>query len=163
MMLVIIAGHIDLSVGSRRGVHRRRRGGPDDASTTWRGPLALVLCLVVGAAVGAGQGFWIAYLGIPSFIVTLAGMLIFRGLTLVLLKGATLGPAGRLQKMGNGFLPEVGPDTNYPTSPCCWASRCWPSWSPRRSASGPRRSTTTSTSRRSGYSTPSWSRWSWSS
>ncbi|MFF4574330.1 multiple monosaccharide ABC transporter permease [Streptomyces sp. NPDC001410] len=113
MMLVIIAGHIDLSVGSLTAFV-----GAFAALLTvqhhvpW--PIAVVLCLLAGAAAGAAQGFFIAYLGIPSFIVTLAGMLIFRGFTEILLKGQTLGPfPDGLQKMGNGFLPEVGPNTNY--------------------------------------------------
>ncbi|MPY59882.1 multiple monosaccharide ABC transporter permease [Streptomyces spongiae] len=113
MMLVIIAGHIDLSVGSLTAFV-----GAFAAVLTvqhhmaW--PLALVLCLLVGAAAGAAQGFFIAYLGIPSFIVTLAGMLVFRGATEILLEGQTLGPfPDGLQKIGNGFLPETGPDTNY--------------------------------------------------
>ncbi|MEU6504977.1 MULTISPECIES: multiple monosaccharide ABC transporter permease [unclassified Streptomyces] len=113
MMLVIIAGHIDLSVGSITAFV-----GAFAAVLTvqhhmaW--PLALVLCLLVGAVAGSVQGFLIAYFGIPSFIVTLAGMLLFRGLTEILLKGQTLGPfPNGLQKIGNGFLPEVGPNTNY--------------------------------------------------
>jgi putative multiple sugar transport system permease protein len=77
-------------------------------------PIALVLCLAMGAAAGAAQGFLIAYLGIPSFIVTLAGMLTFRGLTEIFLKGQTIGPFPEgLQKVANSFLPEVGPHTNY--------------------------------------------------
>ncbi|NEB02489.1 multiple monosaccharide ABC transporter permease [Streptomyces sp. SID13726] len=113
MMLVIIAGHIDLSVGSLTAFV----GGFAAVLTVqhhvpW--PVALLLCLAVGAVAGSAQGFLIAYFGIPSFIVTLAGMLIFRGLTEIFLKGQTLGPfPDGLQKMGNGFLPEVGPDTNY--------------------------------------------------
>ncbi|MFF8590391.1 multiple monosaccharide ABC transporter permease [Streptomyces sp. NPDC015220] len=113
MMLVIIAGHIDLSVGSLTAFV----GAFAAVLTVQHGvawPVALVLCLLVGAAAGSVQGFLIAYLGIPSFIVTLAGMLLFRGLTEILLKGQTLGPfPDGLQKMGNGFLPEVGPNTNY--------------------------------------------------
>ncbi|RZU37648.1 putative multiple sugar transport system permease protein [Streptomyces sp. BK022] len=113
MMLVIISGHIDLSVGSLTAfvgaflaVLNVRHDVP------W--PLALVLCLLVGAAAGAVQGYLIAYLGIPSFIVTLAGMLLFRGLTEILLEGQTLGPfPDGLQKIGNGFLPAFGPDTDY--------------------------------------------------
>ncbi|MFF9394678.1 multiple monosaccharide ABC transporter permease [Streptomyces griseoluteus] len=113
MMLVIISGHIDLSVGSLTAfvgaflaVLSVRHDVP------W--PLALVLCLLVGAAAGAVQGYLIAYLGIPSFIVTLAGMLLFRGLTEILLKGQTLGPfPDGLQKIGNGFLPAFGPHTDY--------------------------------------------------
>ena len=113
MMLVIIAGHNDLSVGSLTAFV-----GAFAAVLTvqhdipW--PLAVVLCLLAGAVAGAAQGFFIAYLGIPSFIVTLAGMLVFRGVTEILLEGQTLGPfPNGLQKMGNGFLPEAGPETNY--------------------------------------------------
>ncbi|MFF9175819.1 multiple monosaccharide ABC transporter permease [Streptomyces sp. NPDC014793] len=113
MMLVIIAGHIDLSVGSLTAFV----GAFAAVLTVQHGvswPIALVLCLLVGAAAGSVQGYFIAYLGIPSFIVTLAGMLLFRGLTEILLKGQTLGPfPDGLQKLGNGFLPETGPDTNY--------------------------------------------------
>ncbi|UFR04659.1 sugar ABC transporter permease [Streptomyces sp. Go40/10] len=113
MMLVIIAGHIDLSVGSLTAFV----GAFAAVLTVQHGvswPIALVLCLLVGAAAGSVQGYLIAYLGIPSFIVTLAGMLLFRGLTEILLKGQTLGPFPEgLQKLGNGFLPEAGPDTNY--------------------------------------------------
>ncbi|MFE2262951.1 multiple monosaccharide ABC transporter permease [Streptomyces griseosporeus] len=113
MMLVIIAGHIDLSVGSVTAF----TGAFAAVLTVEHGiswPVAVVLCLLAGAAAGAAQGFFIAYLGIPSFIVTLAGMLIFRGFTEILLEGQTLGPfPDGLQKMGNGFLPEVGPHTNY--------------------------------------------------
>jgi putative multiple sugar transport system permease protein len=113
MMLVIIAGHIDLSVGSLTafvGAFAAVLTVQHDVS--W--PVAVVLCLVVGALAGAIQGYFIAYLGIPSFIVTLSGMLTFRGVTEILLQGQTLGPfpAG-LQKIGNGFLPETGPETNY--------------------------------------------------
>ena len=113
MMLVIIAGHIDLSVGSLTAFV----GAFAAVLTVQHGvawPVALVLCLLVGAAAGAVQGFLIAYFGIPSFIVTLAGMLLFRGLTEIFLQGQTLGPfPNGLQKLGNGFLPEVGPKTNY--------------------------------------------------
>ncbi|MFF3940087.1 multiple monosaccharide ABC transporter permease [Streptomyces phaeofaciens] len=113
MMLVIIAGHIDLSVGSLTafvGAFAAVLTVQHDIA--W--PVALFLCLLVGAVAGSVQGFLIAYLGIPSFIVTLAGMLLFRGLTEILLEGQTLGPfPDGLQKMGNGFLPEAGPETNY--------------------------------------------------
>ncbi|UUU21808.1 multiple monosaccharide ABC transporter permease [Streptomyces sp. DSM 40750] len=113
MMLVIVAGHIDLSVGSLTAfvgafaaVLTVQNGVP------W--PVAMVLCLLAGAVAGSIQGFFIAYLGIPSFIVTLAGMLTFRGVTEILLEGQTLGPFPEgLNKMGNGFLPAVGPETNY--------------------------------------------------
>ncbi|MET8824872.1 multiple monosaccharide ABC transporter permease [Streptomyces sp. NPDC004610] len=113
MMLVIIAGHIDLSVGSLTAFI-----GSMAAVFMVRGdlpwPVAALLCLAMGAVAGAIQGFFIAYGGIPSFIVTLAGMLIFRGLTEIFLEGQTLGPFPQgLQKVANGFLPETGPETNY--------------------------------------------------
>src|SRR3990170_510315 len=83
MVMVIVAGHIDLSVGSVAafigavsGVFAVQMDMP-----WW---LAIILSLLIGALVGAWQGFWIAYIGIPAFIVTLAGMLIFRGLALLL-------------------------------------------------------------------------------
>ncbi|MFF2381722.1 multiple monosaccharide ABC transporter permease [Streptomyces sp. NPDC058108] len=113
MMLIIIAGHIDLSVGSLTAfVGAVGAVLMVNHDISW--PLALVLCLAIGAAAGAAQGFLIAYLGIPSFIVTLAGMLTFRGLTEIFLKGQTIGPFPEgLQKVANSFLPEVGPNTNY--------------------------------------------------
>ncbi|MFF8626600.1 multiple monosaccharide ABC transporter permease [Streptomyces werraensis] len=113
MMLVIIAGHIDLSVGSLTAfVGALAAVLVVKNDMPW--PLAVALCLVIGAVSGAVQGFLIAYGGIPSFIVTLAGMLIFRGLTEIYLEGQTLGPFPEgEQKIGMGFLPEVGPETNY--------------------------------------------------
>ncbi|MCX2180769.1 sugar ABC transporter permease [Streptomyces sp. SKN60] len=113
MMIVIISGHIDLSVGSLMALV----GGIGAVlmvqhHVSW--PVAVLLTLLLGAVAGALQGFFIAYVGIPSFIVTLAGMLLFRGLTEIFLKGQTLGPFPEgLQKLANGFLPEVGPKTNY--------------------------------------------------
>jgi putative multiple sugar transport system permease protein len=111
MVLVIVARHIDLSVGSVAAFV-----GAVGAilMTKYDVPwlLAVILCLALGALIGAWHGFWVAYVGIPAFIVTLASMLLFRGLTLVVLEGATVGglPEG-FKDIGNGFLPEVGPDT----------------------------------------------------
>ncbi|MFJ7627433.1 multiple monosaccharide ABC transporter permease [Streptomyces sp. NPDC097595] len=113
MMIVIISGHIDLSVGSLMALV----GGVGavlmvEHHLAW--PVAVILTLLLGAVAGALQGFFIAYVGIPSFIVTLAGMLLFRGLTEIFLKGQTLGPFPEgMQRVANGFLPEVGPETNY--------------------------------------------------
>ena len=113
MVIVIVARHIDLSVGSVAAfvgavgaILMTKHDVP------WF--LAVVLCLLLGTAIGAWHGFWVAYVGIPAFIVTLASMLLFRGLTLVVLKGATVGGLpDDFKKIGNGFLPEVGPDTGY--------------------------------------------------
>lgn len=108
MVLVIITGNIDLSVGSVvafvgaiAGVLMINNNVP-----VW---LAIILSILVGAVIGVWQGFWIAYVGIPSFIVTLAGMLIFRGLTLYLLDGKSLAPfPASFTKLSNGFLPNIG-------------------------------------------------------
>jgi putative multiple sugar transport system permease protein len=113
MVMVIIAGHIDLSVGSVAGfIGAAAAVMMVNHHVPW--PVALVLSLLAGAVIGAWQGFWIAYIGIPSFIVTLAGMLLFRGGTQILLQGQSIAPFPRgFQKISSGFLPEVGPNTNY--------------------------------------------------
>ncbi|KJY30662.1 sugar ABC transporter permease, partial [Streptomyces sp. NRRL S-495] len=113
MMIVIIAGHIDLSVGSLAAfVGAAAAVMMVKHHLPW--PVALVAALLIGAAAGAWQGFWIAHLGIPSFIVTLAGMLLFRGGTQILLQGQSVAPFPKgFQNISSGFLPEVGPHTNY--------------------------------------------------
>ena len=68
---------------------------------------ATIICLVMGGAIGAAQGYWIAYHKIPSFIVTLAGMLVFRGLALWLLGGQSVGPfPPQFQLLSSGFIPD---------------------------------------------------------
>jgi len=112
MVIVIVARHIDLSVGS---VAAFVGAAGAIMMTKYDVPwfLAVLLCLALGALIGAWHGFWVAYVGIPAFIVTLASMLLFRGLTLVVLEGATVGGLpDNFKKIGNGFLPEVGPDTD---------------------------------------------------
>ncbi|TFD34631.1 sugar ABC transporter permease [Cryobacterium sp. TMT1-62] len=107
MVMVIVAGHIDLSVGSVAAFVGACSGV---FAVQWGLPwwLAIVLSLGIGALVGVWQGFWIAYVGIPAFIVTLAGMLIFRGLALVVLGNSNIGsfPA-EYRALGNGFLTDV--------------------------------------------------------
>src|SRR4051812_18255510 len=113
MVIVIISGHIDLSVGSIAGfigamsaVLMIREHMP------W--PVAVVVYLLLGALIGAWQGFWIAYVGIPSFIVTLAGMLVFRGATQYLLEGQSIAPFPRsFGQVSSGFLPELGANSLY--------------------------------------------------
>ncbi len=111
MLLIIITGGIDLSVGSVCG---------------FIGGLAAVLivryhvnvfvtmliCAAVGIVIGAWNGYWVAYQKIPAFIVTLASMLIFRGLLLTLLGGESVGPfPPEFQKIASGFIPDF---FNYP-------------------------------------------------
>ncbi|MFE9370538.1 multiple monosaccharide ABC transporter permease [Streptomyces sp. NPDC006711] len=113
MMIVIVAGHIDLSVGSLAAfVSAACAVMMVEHHVPW--VLALAVALLIGALAGAWQGFWIAYVGIPSFIVTLAGMLLFRGGTQILLGSRSLGPfPDGFQKISTGYLPALGPDTNY--------------------------------------------------
>ncbi|MDA0633479.1 sugar ABC transporter permease [Nonomuraea sp. MCN248] len=105
MILVIIAGHIDLSVGSVVAV----TGGLAavlmvNMSMPW--PLAIILTIAAGALIGAWQGYWVAYFGIPAFIVTLAGMLLFRALTLTVLGNQGIGPfPDQVRTLANGFTP----------------------------------------------------------
>ena len=108
MVIVIISGHIDLSVGSIAGfVGAMSAVLMIKNDMPW--PLAVLLCLLLGAVIGAWQGFWIAYVGIPSFIVTLAGMLVFRGATQYLLEGQSIAPFPRsFSQVSSGFLPEIG-------------------------------------------------------
>ncbi len=108
MLLVIVAGHIDLSVGSIVAFV----GAIAAILTVQWGMnpfLAALICLIVGGVIGAAQGYWIAYHRIPSFIVTLAGMLVFRGLTLFVLGGKNIGPfPSDFQVISTGFLPDIG-------------------------------------------------------
>jgi putative multiple sugar transport system permease protein len=116
MVMVIIAGHIDLSVGSVAafigavaGILTVRPLEQDGwewlpALPWWAGILGAIL---VGAIVGVWQGFWVAYVGIPAFIVTLAGMLLFRGMALITLQNSNIGPfPDEFRAIGNGFLDK---------------------------------------------------------
>lgn len=112
MVMVIICGHIDLSVGSVCAfVGATVAMAMQQWHVPW--PLAIVLGLVLGLLVGMWQGFWVAYVGIPAFIVTLAGMLLFRGLDLLILNAQSITVPEDFQKIANGYLPAVGPYTNY--------------------------------------------------
>ena len=106
MVMVIVAGHIDLSVGSVAAFVGAVSGVLIRDGVEWW--IAILVSLLVGALVGAWQGFWVAYVGIPAFIVTLAGMLLFRGLTLVFLTGGTINalPA-EFNAIGGGWVPEL--------------------------------------------------------
>ncbi len=110
MLLVIVTGHIDLSVGSVAGFVGALAAV---MLVQWGVPLmpAALLCLMAGGLIGAAQGWFVAYLRIPSFIVTLAGMLVFRGLMLAVLGGQSVGPFPvAFQRLSSGFLPEFLPE-----------------------------------------------------
>jgi putative multiple sugar transport system permease protein len=110
MLLVIVAGHIDLSVGSVAGFI----GAVAAVLMVDFGLnplLAGLICIAVGGVIGGSQGYFIAYMKIPSFIVTLAGMLVFKGLALWLLGGRSVGPfQAEFQMLSAGFIPDfIGP------------------------------------------------------
>ncbi|WP_295953980.1 multiple monosaccharide ABC transporter permease [Rhodoferax sp.] len=107
MLLVIVAGHIDLSVGSIVGFV-----GAVAAvlmvNYNWHYLPTAIVCLAVGGLIGAAQGYFVAFFRIPSFIVTLAGMLVFRGLALALLQGQSVGPfPDTFQSLSSGFIPDL--------------------------------------------------------
>ncbi|MCW1840510.1 sugar ABC transporter permease [Prosthecomicrobium hirschii] len=117
MLMIIVAGHIDLSVGWLCGF----LGAVAailmvDHGVPWY--LAVLATLVFGGMVGAVQGYAVAYLHIPSFIVTLAGMLIFRGLTLYVLGGRNVGPfPPELATLLTGFFPDLSGRMADPIAP----------------------------------------------
>ena len=117
MLLVIVAGHIDLSVGSVSGFVGAL-AAVLMVTWGWHYVPATLVCLAVGALIGAAQGVWVAYFRIPSFIVTLAGMLVFKGLALALLQGQSVGPFPEtFQLLSSGFIPDpLGGDTLRLTS-----------------------------------------------
>lgn len=107
MLLVVLLGHVDLSVGSVMAFVGAIAGVlmVNQGMSPW---VAVPICLLMGALIGAWQGFWVAYVGIPAFIVTLSGLLMFRGLTQVVLGGQSLAPfPSAFQKISTGYLPDI--------------------------------------------------------
>jgi putative multiple sugar transport system permease protein len=106
MLLIIITGWIDLSVGSVVAVIGAL-AGVLIVRYDFNWVAVVAISLVLGAAIGAFHGYFVAYLKIPAFIVTWAGMLIFRGLTIALLRGESVGPFPRgFQNISSGFIPD---------------------------------------------------------
>ncbi len=131
MILIIIAGHIDLSAGSVVARHRRDLRGADGQPGR---ALAARHAHHAGRRarlIGAWQGYWIAYFGIPAFIVTLAGMLVFRALTLTVLGNQGIGPfpdagAHAVQRLPSRATSATSASARS-AAPTC--SRCWSAWS----------------------------------
>lgn len=106
MVMVIIATHIDLSVGSIVAfvggvcaILMERQG------VNWM--LAILISLIVGLIIGCWQGFWVAYVGIPGFITTLAGMLIFRGLATVIVGESVPITSPEFRGIARNYLPQL--------------------------------------------------------
>ena len=113
MVLVIVARHIDLSVGSLMGftgmviaylqVHVFTLGA------AWNWPLTVLCGLALGAVVGLWQGWWVAYRGVPAFVVTLGGLMIFRGGAYLVTDGRTVAPMDKTyQLLGGGINGSIG-------------------------------------------------------
>jgi putative multiple sugar transport system permease protein len=117
MLLVIVAGHIDLSVGSVCGFIGAL-AAVLMVEYEWHFVPTAIVSILAGAIIGAAQGWFVAFRKIPSFIVTLAGMLVFKGLTLALLAGQSVGPFPvEFQRLSSGFIPDpLGGDALRTTS-----------------------------------------------
>ncbi|WP_336628677.1 MULTISPECIES: multiple monosaccharide ABC transporter permease [unclassified Microbacterium] len=112
MVMVIIMGHIDLSVGSVAafvGIVVAQ------SMANWHFPwwAAILLGLALGALVGAWQGFWVAFVRVPAFIVTLAGMLFFRGANQAVGQSTSVAVPADFQFIGAGYLPELAVPLNF--------------------------------------------------
>lgn len=106
MVFVIISAEIDLSVGSMMGL----LGGVAAIFDVWLGwplPLTIIVTLLLGLVLGAWNGWWVAYRKVPSFIVTLAGMLAFRGVLIGITNGTTVSPTSpAMSQIGQSYLPD---------------------------------------------------------
>ena len=110
LLCILTGGNIDLACGSVVGLIGAC-AGTFIITMGMNVYLAIILCLLIGIGVGMWQGFWIAYVGIPPFICTLSGMLVFRGITLLILKGMTLAPfPAAYQQLSTGFIPDFLPE-----------------------------------------------------
>ena len=107
LLCILTGGNIDLSVGSViclvgavAGILIVNLGWPVIPS--------IIVCLIVGTAIGAWHGFFIAYVHIPPFICTLSGMLLWRGVALILLGGMTISPfPSTFMNIFNSYLPDL--------------------------------------------------------
>jgi D-xylose transport system permease protein len=124
MVLIIVSRNIDLSIGSVLAVVAlvmallqtdwipNGLGVGLNQPYTWI--VVVVIGLALGALIGAFHGFLIAYLGIPSFIVTLGGLLAWRGVSFGLVSGRTIGPLdSTFQRLGGGSRGSLGPNLSW--------------------------------------------------
>lgn len=116
MLMVVLLGHVDLSVGSVMAFVGAISAilMVQQELSPW---LVVPICLLIGGLIGAWQGFWIAYVKIPAFIVTLAGLLLFRGLTQYTLKGTSIANYPEMFNfLSSGYLPSMGEGELHMTS-----------------------------------------------
>jgi putative multiple sugar transport system permease protein len=110
MFCILTGGNVDLSVGALVALVSAMSGlmATTIGLPSW---LAILISLLTGLLAGIWQGFWIAYVKVPPFITTLAGMMVFRGINNIILDGKTLPLSGLYITIGTGSVPDVAPDT----------------------------------------------------
>ncbi len=113
MLMVMVSGNIDLSAGSVCGTlgalvaYLITRAGVNPL-------IAILMTLCVGLLIGMWHGYWVAFRGVPAFIVTLASQIAFRGLTLMITNGATIGEFGPgFKQIGQGYIPQLSLGTGF--------------------------------------------------
>ncbi len=107
LICILTGGNIDLSVGSIVALIGALAGTliVNHKVNIW---VSIVICIAVGIMIGIWQGFWIAYIRIPAFIVTLAGMLLWRGVALIILGGLTISPfPDNYLSLFNSYVPDI--------------------------------------------------------
>lgn len=111
MVLVIIAGHIDLSVGSVAAVIgivlAKVTSEQSGAGLPWW--LGIGVALIVGVIIGSWHGFWVAIVGVPAFVVTLGGMLLFRGMNQFIGKSLSIPVPDQVKFIGAGYMNWLPP------------------------------------------------------
>jgi len=138
MVLVIVARHIDLSVGSVLGftgmVIATLQVEVFPLGAPWNWPLTILIGLGMGALVGCWQGYWVAYRGVPAFVVTLAGLLMFRGGAWLVTEGRTVAPLDpTYQLLGGGIAGSIGATWSWIVGIVAIAALAGLLWRARRS------------------------------
>lgn len=138
MVLVIVARHIDLSVGSVMGftgmVIAWLQVDVFPLGAAWNWPSTILFGLMLGALIGAWQGYWIAYRSIPAFVVTLGGLLMFRGLAFLVTDGRTVAPMDpTYQLLGGGIDGSIGETWSWVFGAVAIAVVAFMTWQQRHS------------------------------
>jgi len=142
MVFVIVTRHIDLSVGSLLATASAMMammqtsilpGMGLDLGDPWIAPLAILAGLATGAAIGALQGYLVGYLAIPSFIVTLGGLLVWRNVGWYLTNGQTIGPLDENFQLLGGIGGTLGTTGSWILGLIAVVVACMAIWSARRS------------------------------
>lgn len=138
MVYLIVARQIDLSVGSALAfagmviAYSQVHLLPPELPLGW--VLSIVFGLLAGVAIGLFQGWWVAYRGVPAFVVTLAGYLMYRGAAFLVADGRTIAPLNATyQRLGGGMSGSIGEGLSLALGALACAAVVWRYWSARRS------------------------------